>query len=282
VVGHRIFREPSQSLPSSGRAVTAQSLQGLSYGLDDRGYRVQFPAGVGTFLFTIASRTALGPTQPPIHMVPGAIFSGVKRPGREADHTPPSSAEVKNVWRYTSSPGQLCFYLLPFIFRVKVKMETTWSSETSVSYHTTTRCYIPEDNDPNPYCSERLRNVKLYLHSSFVFTACCLIKHTHYLVNTLIANSWIKTFTCLFMRKYIYYKNISSEMSLSSKIRHVTQHFSGRYIFIREMGLDNVLVRGGQTNLWVTSKVTVTYSNANISPSQTVDSTRQFKTLWKC
>jgi len=84
------------------------------------------------------------------------------------------------------------------------------------------------------------------------------------------------------MRKYIYYKNISSEMSLSSKIRHVTQHFSGRYIFIREMGLDNVLVRGGQTNLWVTSKVTVTYSNANISPSQTVDSTRQFKTLWKC
>jgi hypothetical protein len=29
---------------------------------------------------------------------------GVKRPGREADHTPPSSAEVKNVWSYTSTP----------------------------------------------------------------------------------------------------------------------------------------------------------------------------------
>jgi hypothetical protein len=28
---------------------------------------------------------------------------GVKRPGREADHSPPSSAEVKNAWHYTST-----------------------------------------------------------------------------------------------------------------------------------------------------------------------------------
>jgi len=28
-------------------------------------------------------------------MVPGALYLGVKRPGREADHSPPSSAEVK-------------------------------------------------------------------------------------------------------------------------------------------------------------------------------------------
>jgi hypothetical protein len=32
------------------------------------------------------------------------FFSGVKRPGREADHSPPSSAEVKNAWSYTSTP----------------------------------------------------------------------------------------------------------------------------------------------------------------------------------
>jgi hypothetical protein len=31
-------------------------------------------------------------------------FLGVKRPGREADHSPPSSAEVKNEWSYTSTP----------------------------------------------------------------------------------------------------------------------------------------------------------------------------------
>jgi hypothetical protein len=67
----------------------------LCYKLDDRYSRVRFPAGLGIFLFTTASRTALGPTQPPIQWVPGALSLGVKRPGREADYSPPSSAEVK-------------------------------------------------------------------------------------------------------------------------------------------------------------------------------------------
>jgi hypothetical protein len=51
--------------------------------------------GLGIFLFTTASRMALGPTQPPIQWVPGAPSLGVKRPGREADHSSPSSAEIK-------------------------------------------------------------------------------------------------------------------------------------------------------------------------------------------
>jgi len=36
--------------------------------------------------------------------VPWALSLGVKRPGREADHSPPSSTEVKNAWSYTSTP----------------------------------------------------------------------------------------------------------------------------------------------------------------------------------
>jgi hypothetical protein len=48
------------------------------------------------FLFSTPSRPALGPTQPPIQWVSGAISSEVKQPGREADHSPQSSAEVKN------------------------------------------------------------------------------------------------------------------------------------------------------------------------------------------
>jgi hypothetical protein len=35
---------------------------------------------------------------------------GVKRQEREADHSPPSSAGVKNEWSYTSAP--------PYVFKV--------------------------------------------------------------------------------------------------------------------------------------------------------------------
>jgi hypothetical protein len=77
----------------------------LGYGLDDRGSRVRFPRGLEIFLFTTTSRTALGPTQPPIQWVPGALSLGVKQPGREADHSPPSSTEVKEcVELYLHSP----------------------------------------------------------------------------------------------------------------------------------------------------------------------------------
>ena len=40
------------------------------------------------------SRPALGPTQPPVKWVPGLSWGKV-RPGRAADHSPPSSAVVK-------------------------------------------------------------------------------------------------------------------------------------------------------------------------------------------
>jgi hypothetical protein len=48
------------------------------------------------FLLSTASRPTLGPTQPPIKGVSEAFYLGVKRPGGEADHSPTSSAEVKN------------------------------------------------------------------------------------------------------------------------------------------------------------------------------------------
>jgi len=60
--------------------------------------------GLGIFLLTTASRTALGPTQPPIQWILEAVYLGVKRSRREADHSPPSSAEVNNAWICTSTP----------------------------------------------------------------------------------------------------------------------------------------------------------------------------------
>jgi hypothetical protein len=35
--------------------------------------------------------------------VPGPLSLGVKRQGHEADHSPPSSTDVKNGWSYTST-----------------------------------------------------------------------------------------------------------------------------------------------------------------------------------
>jgi hypothetical protein len=49
------------------------------------------------------SSLALGPTQSPIEMAPGALSLGVKRPGRKTDHSFASSAEVENVWSCTPS-----------------------------------------------------------------------------------------------------------------------------------------------------------------------------------
>jgi hypothetical protein len=46
----------------------------------------------------------LGPTQPPIQLVPEVLSPGIKGPGREADHSPPTSAGVKKIWIYTSTP----------------------------------------------------------------------------------------------------------------------------------------------------------------------------------
>jgi hypothetical protein len=69
--------------------------------------------GLGIFIFTTASRTALEPTQPPNQWVPRALSLGATWPGRETDHSPPSSAEAKNVWRYTFTPNTSSWFILP-------------------------------------------------------------------------------------------------------------------------------------------------------------------------
>jgi hypothetical protein len=66
----------------------------------------------------------LGPTQPPIQWVSGDLSLGLKRPWREADHSPPSSTKVKEwVELYLHSPNtsswrgaQLKKYRDKFIF----------------------------------------------------------------------------------------------------------------------------------------------------------------------
>jgi hypothetical protein len=79
------------------------------YWLNDQGGGSSSPDRVKNFRFSISSRPALGYTQPPIKWLPGALPRGVMRQGREADHSPPTSAEVKKMWIYTSTP--LCVFM---------------------------------------------------------------------------------------------------------------------------------------------------------------------------
>jgi hypothetical protein len=61
--------------------------------------------GLGIFLFDTVSRPVLGPTQPPTQWVPRALSLGIKRLGRETDHSRSSGAEVKEyVELYFHSP----------------------------------------------------------------------------------------------------------------------------------------------------------------------------------
>jgi hypothetical protein len=111
----------------------------LGYRLDDRDSSVRFPAGAGKFLFTTRPERLWGPPSLLSNGYQGGLSLGVKRPGREAHHSPPSSAEVKEwVEVYLHSPirlhgvvlkvqGQL--YLLPF---TKLKLCSQNSSKGGV------------------------------------------------------------------------------------------------------------------------------------------------------
>jgi hypothetical protein len=53
----------------------------LTTGWTAEGVGVRVPVGSG--IFSTSSTLALGPAQPPIQWVPGALSPSVKRPGRE-------------------------------------------------------------------------------------------------------------------------------------------------------------------------------------------------------
>jgi hypothetical protein len=66
------------------------------YGLDDREIEVRSPTGAD-FSSSSCVQTGSGAHPASYPMGTGGPFPGGKaRPGRDADHSPPSSAEVKN------------------------------------------------------------------------------------------------------------------------------------------------------------------------------------------
>jgi hypothetical protein len=67
----------------------------LGYRLDVRGSRFRFPAGAGNFSLHHRVQNGSGAHPASYPMGNRVSFPGIKRPGREADHSPPSSAEVE-------------------------------------------------------------------------------------------------------------------------------------------------------------------------------------------
>jgi hypothetical protein len=67
--------------------------------------KVRFSTEADTFRFPAASSPPLAPTPPPlIQLVLEALSERVPRPGNDADRSAPTSAKIKNAWRYTSTP----------------------------------------------------------------------------------------------------------------------------------------------------------------------------------
>jgi hypothetical protein len=78
------------------------------YGLDDK--ESEFVYCWGQEFSVLHFQTSSGVHPPSYLMGTGGPLLGVKRPGREADHSPPTSTEVKKMWVYTSTP--------PYVFMV--------------------------------------------------------------------------------------------------------------------------------------------------------------------
>jgi hypothetical protein len=67
------------------------------YGLDDRAIGVRSPAGADDFSSILCVQTGSEVHPASCRMGIGVLSLGVKaRPGRDADHSPPSRAEVEN------------------------------------------------------------------------------------------------------------------------------------------------------------------------------------------
>jgi hypothetical protein len=93
------FTDPITRPPSiiTGQVVNERSVVLLCSGeLDNDYYDVLLPIR-RKYLLEVFDK-------PPIQWVTGALSLGVKRPVREADHSPPPSAEVKKMWICTSTP----------------------------------------------------------------------------------------------------------------------------------------------------------------------------------
>jgi hypothetical protein len=86
--------EVGDQIHSSASSLTVNSVGiATGYGLDDRG---SIPGRGKRFSLLPSVQTGSGVHPASYPVGTGALSIGVKRPGYDADHSPPTSAEVKN------------------------------------------------------------------------------------------------------------------------------------------------------------------------------------------
>jgi hypothetical protein len=90
---HRTWTSTARSLSPKSRDSSVGIV--LGYGLDDWCSKVRFPTGDVNFSLHHRVQNGSGAHLVRYPTVPGSLSLGVKRAGREADQSPPSSAEVK-------------------------------------------------------------------------------------------------------------------------------------------------------------------------------------------
>jgi len=77
--------------------------------VNDPGFRVRVAAKTRDFSLLQNAKTVSGAHTASCSMGTGGSFSGVKRRERDVNQAPPSSAQLKNEWSYTSTP--LCAFM---------------------------------------------------------------------------------------------------------------------------------------------------------------------------
>jgi len=121
-------------LPLSGFELLIFSSQSASVSKLRAGqFGVGIPREERVFAFSNPSSQNLEPRSLSCPLSIGCPFLGEKRPGREADHSPPSSTEGNNVESSISSPSiyprGVCKYFNIFVYRTRSEMTRIYLCE---------------------------------------------------------------------------------------------------------------------------------------------------------
>jgi hypothetical protein len=132
----------------------------------------------------------VGPTQPPIQWVPGTLSLGVKRSGRKADHSPPSSAEVKEYTElYLYFPNTSSWRGVQIKHRDNFTFSLEETDPNSLLYNSSGATQLP-DNSRKIIKESSHVHLDLYIaefrvpghlcsQSAFISKCCCVVGRSH-------------------------------------------------------------------------------------------------------